>query len=311
MEIDFVSKDDRKQYLWVEKYRPSGMLEYLGNESIKESFKNFIEKKDIPHLLLFGPAGTGKTSLAKILVKEIPCDYIYINASDERGIDTVRDKMKSFAMSCGFKPLKIIILDEADYLTSPGQASLRSVMEQYALYTRFLLTCNYPERIIPPIVSRCQSFEIKSPSKKEVALSLVNILKKESVQFTNEDLAGIVNQYYPDIRKVIQFAQQSNMNGVLKVVRSNMMECDFSTKLIEMLKLKKPFAEIRKFIVDSDIRMFEDVYTYLYEKVDVYAPGKEASVILAIADSVYQSSMVVEKQITFVACIINILKNIK
>ena len=154
--------------LWVEKYRPQGLEEYVGNEVIKNKIADYIEKGSIQNLLLHGVAGTGKTTLAKLLVKNIDCDYLYINASDERGIDTIREKIQPFALSMGFNDVKIVILDEADYLTPQAQATLRHTIEACSSTTRFILTCNYLERIISPLQSRCQTFEITPPSKDEV-----------------------------------------------------------------------------------------------------------------------------------------------
>ena len=163
--------------LWVEKYRPSSLDTYIGNDHLKSKVSIYLESGDLPHLLLFGRAGTGKTTLAKLLVKNIECDYLYINASDENNVDTVRTKVKNFASTIGFKDLKIIILDECDYITPNAQAALRNLMETFSRHCRFILTCNYVERIIDPIQSRCQSFQIVPPSKKEVAVHLSNILK--------------------------------------------------------------------------------------------------------------------------------------
>ena len=158
--------------LWVEKYRPQNLDKYIGNEHLIEKAKVWIESGDIPHLLLYGKAGTGKTTLAKMLTNSIDCDYLYINASDERKLEMVREKVKSFASTIGFKDMKVIILDEADYITPTSQAALRNVMETFSKHCRFILTCNFVERIIDPIQSRCQSFQIIPPSKKEVAIHL-------------------------------------------------------------------------------------------------------------------------------------------
>ena len=141
--------------LWVEKYRPTDLSTYVGNEHLKEKVKVYLESEDVPHLLLFGKAGTGKTTLAKIVVNNIDCDYMYINASDENKVDDVRNKIKTFASSVGFKSLKVIILDECDYLTPNAQAALRNLMETFSKLCRFILTCNYVERIIDPIQPRC------------------------------------------------------------------------------------------------------------------------------------------------------------
>ena len=164
--------------IWVEKYRPTNLDSYIGNEHLKSKVEIYLESGDLPHLLLYGKAGTGKTTLAKLLVKNIECDCLYINASDENNVDTVRTKVKQFASTIGFKDLKIIILDECDYITPNAQAALRNLMETFSKHCRFILTCNYVERIIDPIQSRCQSFQIIPPDRKEVAFHLSNILKK-------------------------------------------------------------------------------------------------------------------------------------
>ena len=163
--------------LWCERYRPTSLDTYIGNEHLKSKVSVYLESGDLPHLLLYGKAGTGKTTLAKILVNNIECDYLYINASDENSVDTVRNKVRGFASTMGFKDYKIIILDECDYITPNAQAALRNLMETFSKHCRFILTCNFVERIIDPIQSRCQSFQVIPPSKKEVALHIHNILK--------------------------------------------------------------------------------------------------------------------------------------
>ena len=163
--------------LWVEKYRPQDLSTYVGNESLKTQVERFLGDGNVPHLLLYGKAGGGKTTLAKIIVNNVDCDYLYINASDERNIDVVRDKLKTFASSIGFKSMKVVILDESDYMTPMAQAALRNLMETFSKHCRFILTCNYVEKIIDPIQSRCQTYKIIPPSKKQDALHAKNILE--------------------------------------------------------------------------------------------------------------------------------------
>ena len=221
--------------LWVEKYRPTNLDSYIGNEHLKSKVEIYLESGDLPHLLLYGKAGTGKTTLAKLLVKNIECDCLYINASDENNVDTVRTKVKQFASTIGFKDLKIIILDECDYITPNAQAALRNLMETFSKHCRFILTCNYVERIIDPIQSRCQSFQIIPPDRKEVAFHLSNILKKENVQFKNEDIVTIVNSGYPDIRRTINSAQRNVVNDKLKLDISSIIQNDYKLKLLNIL----------------------------------------------------------------------------
>jgi len=310
-ELEFQSKKERKQHIWVEKYRPHKLEDYLGNQMVKDTFKKYVADQDFCHLFLYGPPGTGKTTLAKMLVREIDCDFIYINASDERGIDTIRDKIKGFASSSGFKPLKVIIMDEADQLTQPAQASLRPYMEMYALTTRFILTGNYHEKILAPIMSRLQSFELIPPSKKEVAIYLTGILKTENVQYTPEEMAAVINAYYPDIRKCIQVCQQSSHSGVLRVSKESLVQYDVKNKIMEFLKVRAPLADIRRYIVDQNITRFEEIYQHLYDNLDKYAEGKLGSMILNLADAVRDDTLVANKQIIFLEFLVKSLKSLK
>jgi replication factor C small subunit len=314
--VEDIIKPKKENSLWVEKYRPKGLDDYIGNDTVKTSVQQMIDRKDIPHLLLFGPAGTGKTTLAKMLVNNIPCDYIYLNASAENGIDLIRDKLKYFSMGAGFKPLKVVILDEVDGFSRDAQGALRNMMESYSSYTRFIMTCNHVAKMNPAIVSRCQSFEIKPISKKEVALKLVNILQAEKVNFTTEDVGFCVNTYYPDIRKVINFAQQSNFSGTLKISKENAIEVDMLNKLVDLLKNpSKPgvFNEIRQIVVDVDPNTLETLYRYLMDKVETYAKGKEAIIIIELSESLIQSQGVIPavRDIPFLACMYKLLKHLK
>jgi len=300
-----------EHYLWAEKYRPKALDAFIGNDTVKRAVEGFIAKQDIPHLLFFGTAGTGKTSLAKLIVKHLPCDHIYINASDERTIDTIRDKIVGFAATVSFNPLRVVILDEADYLPALSQAALRNVMETYSIHSRFILTCNYVERMTSPIVSRCSGFKVEPPSMEAVAEHLAGILDTEKVTYTIEDVAFIVKSYYPDVRKIINYAQQSVVEGKVKIAEENAVETDYKNKLVDLLrdpKNKATFGDIRQLVADAAFSNYDEVYAFLYEKVDDYAKGKEAAVILELADAVYQSSLVFEKEITFVAMIQKILK---
>jgi len=189
---------NKKHTLWTELYRPTTLEGYIGNADFKDNLANWIEKNDIPHLLLCGPAGGGKTTAAKLIVNNINCDYIYINCSDENGIDTIRDKVKSFASAATFKSQKVVIMDEADFLTINAQAALRNVIETFSLTTRFIFTCNYIERIIDPIQSRTVVFELTPPSMKEVAMKCLQILDKEEIKYQRSDVGNIVKQTYPD-----------------------------------------------------------------------------------------------------------------
>tara|TARA_B100000902_G_scaffold182247_1_gene175039 strand:+ start:136 stop:1062 length:927 start_codon:yes stop_codon:yes gene_type:complete len=300
--------------LWVEKYRPSNLDTYIGNEHLKEKVSVYLESGDLPHLLLYGKAGTGKTTLAKILVKNIECDYLYINASDENNVDTVRNKVKNFASTMGFKDYKIIILDECDYITPNAQAALRNLMETFSKHCRFILTCNFVERIIDPIQSRCQSFQIIPPSKKEVAKHIHEILLKENVMSNMEDLKVLIDSGYPDIRRVINVAQRNVVKNKLKLDTSSIIQNDYKLKLLKILKTqdkKTAFKDIRQLLLDNKITDFADLFRLLYDKVDDWGKGHVAECILIIARYELSDTQVVDKEINAMAMLIELLGVIK
>jgi replication factor C small subunit len=300
--------------LWVEKYRPNKLEDYVGNEHLKEKVKLYIESGDIPHLLFYGKAGTGKTTLAKMIVKSIECDYLIINASDENGIDTIRDKIKGFASSMGFKPFKILILDEADYLTPNGQAALRNVMETFSKHCRFILTCNFVEKVIEPIQSRCQTFQIVPPTKKDVAVQISKILNSEAVKFEPKDLVPIIDSAYPDIRKIINTCQLNSIKGELKVDTQNLLENDYKMKVLEILKSsddkRNKYMKIRQTIINSKATDFTELFSLLYDKVDEYAPDKTSDIILILSEGQYKASMSIDKEIPTAATMIQIINTI-
>ena len=224
--------------LWVEKYRPTTLKDYIGNEVIKNKIEDYLKQGSIQNLLLHGVAGTGKTTLAKLLVKNIDCDYLYINASDERGIDTIREKIQPFALSMGFNDVKIVILDEADYLTPQAQATLRHTIEACSSTTRFILTCNYLERIISPLQSRCQTFEITPPSKGDVWNKCENILRNENVEFETTKIKAAIDTHYPDIRKIINTLQGSIVDGVCKIDDNSLKNTQLGDKIVDALEKK-------------------------------------------------------------------------
>ena len=300
--------------LWVEKYRPTTLDTYIGNEHLKSKVSVYLESGDLPHLLLYGKAGTGKTTLAKLLVNNIECDYMYINASDENSVDTVRNKVRNFASTIGFKDMKIIILDECDYITPNAQAALRNLMETFSKHCRFILTCNFVERIIDPIQSRCQSFQIVPPSKKEVAVHLHNILQEEKVACKMDDVVSLVNAGYPDIRRVINSAQRQVVDGMLVIDEQALMENDYKLTLIEILKndnKKDAFKKIRKLLADSKVTDFSDGFRLLYDTLDDWASGHTAEVILILAEGQRDDIVVVDKEINFMATMVKILTIIK
>ena len=301
-------------YLWVEKYRPLTLDTYIGNDHLKSKVRVYLESGDLPHLLYYGKAGTGKTTLAKILVKNIECDHLYINASDENSVDTVRNKVRQFASTVGFKDLKIIILDECDYITPNAQAALRNLMETFSKHCRFILTCNYVERIIDPIQSRCQIFEIIPPSKVEVAQRLNQVLEEEEINYELQDLKILIDSNYPDIRRTINSAQRNVVNLQLKLDTNSIIQNDYKLKLLEILKIqdkKNAFKNIRQLVADSQIRDFADLFRLLYDEVDSYGKGHVAECILVIAKYELSDSQVVDKEINAMAMVIELLGVIK
>ena len=300
--------------LWVEKYRPTALDTYIGNEHLKSKVKVYLESGDIPHLLLYGKAGTGKTTLAKLLVNNIKCDHLYINASDVRRVDDLIPKVRGFASTVGFQDMKIIILDEVDYISPHSQAALRNIMETFSRHCRFILTCNYVERIIDPIQSRCQSFQVIPPSRQEVASQLYNILHEEGVDFQMDDLKILVNSGYPDIRRVINSAQRQVVDGKLVVDKQVLIEGDYKIKLLEILKTqnkKDAFKSIRKLLANSQVTDYSEGFRLLYDNLDEYSSGHTAEVILILAEGQRDEIVVVDKEINFMATMVKLLTIIK
>ena len=303
--------DGLNHSLWVEKYRPSKLEYYIGNDHLKSKVQRYIDEKDIPHLLLYGKAGTGKTTLAKIITNNIECDHLYINASDENSVDAVRFKIRAFASTVGFQDLKVIILDEADYLTPNAQAALRNVMETFSKHCRFILTCNYVERVIDPIQSRCQSYKITPPKKSDVARHMVNILETENCKFELDDVATLVTAGYPDIRRVINSTQRQVIDGKLKIDINSIIQNDYKIQLLDLLSSDAKLQDIRKLIADNSVNDYSELYRLLYDEVDNYSGGKVAECILAISKGQYQDINVVDKEINFMATILKIINIIK
>jgi len=305
---------NKEHTLFVEKYRPVSLENYIGNEHLKTKVSKYINTGDIPHLLLHGKAGTGKTTLAKLLVSNIDCDQMYINASDENNVETVRNKIKVFASSVGFKDLKVIILDECDFLTPNAQAALRNLMETFSRHCRFILTCNFVERIIDPIQSRCQSYQIIPPSKKEVAVHTANILTTEGVTYDNNDIVSMVNSGYPDIRRIINAVQRNIVDNNLIVDTESLVQNDYKLQVLEILQTqdkKLAFKNLRQLLADSQIRDYADLFRLLYDDIDSYGKGHIAEVILTIAKYELSDAQVVDKEINAMAMLIEILNTIK
>jgi DNA polymerase III delta prime subunit len=302
----------REHTLLVEKYRPNILENLILKDEYRCKFQEYIDKQDIPMLLFSGKPGSGKTTLAKILVKNIDCDYIYLNACDERSMDVMRDKVGAFAAAGSFKPLKVVILDEATHILQASQVILLNMMETYSLTTRFILTGNYPERLIEPLRSRLQEFDLSPPSKKVIAEHIDNILTTENIEHSIEDVATIIKKFYPDFRKIINNCQKYTVDGVLTLDKSINSTDDYKEKII--IELKNPsfksFNNIRQIIANSDQEDFSDLYTFLYEQMNEYAKGNEGIIIVILEEYLYHSTFRLDKEINMMACISKILETI-
>jgi len=303
----------KQHTLWIEKYRSQTLEQYIGNDAIKDRIADCIAKNDIPHFIFSGTAGTGKTTLAKLIVNNIKCDYLYLNASDENGIDIIRDKVKGFASSASFNPLKVIILDEADFLTQPAQAALRNIIEEYSINTRFILTCNYIERLIEPLQSRCEINILKPPTKGGVAKHIcTNILDVEKITYEMKDIAQVVNTFYPDIRSIIKVLQQNTILDHLSgenILVIDKIDDNWCKQLVQILNKrdKDAWFQIRQLVADSQVDDFQIAYRYMFEHMPEFSYGNDANLSVILDDFIWRSSVVPDKEINFAAAIAKIL----
>lgn len=292
-----------KHTIWNERYRPTKIEDFVSDKLFKEKINKFIETNDLPHIMLSGTPGSGKTTLAKLLVANLECDYLMINASDENGIDTIREKVKNFAAAASFKPLKIIILDEADYLTSAAQSALRNVVETFSKSTRFIFTCNYLERMTDALQSRCTIFQLKPPSEKEVSLFCYKILNEEKVEYNADAVDVIVNALYPDIRRIINALQNAVDNKDI-LCANEIYSANYVTDILKYLNKpdKNTWTNIRQVITDSNIRDFTEIYKAIYDKF-----FENAEIVIILAEYQYKASFVVDKEICFMASLAKII----
>jgi replication factor C small subunit len=297
----------KQHTLWIEKYRSETLEQYIGNDAIKARIADCIANNDIPHFIFAGSAGTGKTTLAKLIVKNIQCDYLYINASDENGIDTIRDKVKGFASTASFQPIKIVILDEADFLTQPAQAALRNLIEEYSAYTRFILTCNYVERLIEPLQSRCELHMLKPPTKGAVAKHLcLNVLDIENITYDMKDVAQVINMFYPDVRSILKTLQQFSKNGKLVV---DAIDDDWTKQLVQILikRDKNAWYQVRQLVADAQVDDFQTAYRYMFDHLTEFSYGNDAQLSVILDDFIWRAGVVPDKEINFAACIAKVL----
>jgi len=300
--------------LWVEKYRPSTIDGYVFRDAHqRKQVETWIKDQSIPHLLLSGSAGIGKTTLAKILVKELGIedyDILEINASRTNSVDDVRDKITNFVSMIPFGPFKVVLLDEADYLSPNAQAALRGVMEEYHSTARFILTCNYPNRIIPAIHSRCQGFHVERTDQTEFTARVATILVEEVIDFDLDTLDAYVKVTYPDLRKCINLVQQNIQEGKLAAPnKADGGEADWKFDMVELFKAGK-ITEGRKLLCGK-IRAeeMEEVYRWLYDNLEIF--GDEANqdkAILQIKKGLVDHVVCADSEINLAATLVQLAK---
>lgn len=297
--------------LWVEKYRPKTLDEYVFRDAHQRNqIENWVSEKTIPHLLLSGNAGIGKTTLAKVLFNELEIndlDIMEINASRENNAETIRDKITNFVRMIPFGDFKIVLLDEADYLTPNAQAILRGVMEEYHTTARFILTCNYPNRIIPAIHSRCQGFHFEKIDATEFTARVATILVEESIDFDLDTLDTFVKSSYPDLRKTINNVQMNSLDGKLHVPESNESNDDYRFQMVELFKQGK-IRDARKLICSqARPEEIEDIYRWMYDNIEIF--GDEVTqdkALLIIKQGLVDHTLVIDPEINLAATLVRL-----
>lgn len=302
---------NKQHTLYQERFRPNELENYLGSPELLDEAKKWLNNNDIPHLIFAGSAGLGKSTLARLLANKINCDSLIIKTSDENGIDTIREKVKSFASAASFSPLKIIIMEEAANLTNAAQEALKEIVEDYSMTTRFIFTTNHLGKIVEPLRSRCEVWNFKGVSKGEIAKHIVTyILEPENIEYDITDVVALINANYPDIRSTVKYLQKCVNDNKFKFVPIN---DDLSKNVLTILKKpsSKAWSEIRQLVVDSGNDDYQFLIEFLFEHLDEFAKGKEAEIVIELDDSQWRSKVVPDKEINIAALfakILNILK---
>ncbi len=302
--------------LWVEKYRPTDISTYVfRDEAQRKQVQNWIDDGGIPHLLFSGSPGTGKTTLAKVLINELKVeknDVLYINASRDNGVEMIRKRISAFSETMPWGEFKVILLDEADHISPEGQAALRGVMEQYHASVRFILTCNYPNMIIPALHSRCQGFHIEQLDQNDFTLRVGEILADNKVKFDIETLDAMVRANYPDLRKTINTVQMTIVDNNLVMPDEDSNTSEWRLKMVELFKAGR-IIDARKLIIKSArADEYNDIFTWLYKNLDLYTKNdfQYDSCVLAIREGMIKHTQVADPEINLSATLIEISRTL-
>lgn len=299
--------------LWVEQYRPNDVDGYVfRDEAQRTQVKQWIKEGSIPHLLFSGAAGIGKTTLAKILINQLQVDeydVLEINASRENNVDTVRDRITNFVQTMPFGKFKVVLLDEADYLSPNAQAALRGVMESYSDTARFILTCNYPHKIIPALHSRCQGFHIEKVDHTEFTARAATVLVTEGVEFDLDTLDSYVKATYPDLRKCLNLLQMNSVDLKLKAPsETGSGTADYKLAMVDLFKHGK-IREARKLLCEqARPEEMEEIFRWLYDNLNMWSTTEEGQdeAILVIRKAVVNAPLVADQEINLAACLVEL-----